>query len=126
MRRVKFKVVKDDRGSVFAKGKYKRIYEKGSIVKAVDKTLGIAVFETRKQAKAFREWQLRYDPNIIILRVEPIGKSRTIEYISGRQTEEELDHFYRLLELHLERTCYIYCIQVPSGTIFYPEIRVLN
>jgi len=119
MRRVKFKLVYvDSRGQrhrAFASGKYNRNYSKGTIVRAREGTLGVAVFKTRKQTE---EFQGTIGTHYKIIHVLPIGRGKTVKYICTAQSEISLDFFYKeKLEAHLVP---------PSGTIFYPVVEVLD
>jgi len=120
MRRVKFKVVRVDyhgrRHSIFARGGYSLEYPKG-IVRAIPGTLGVAVFGTRRQAENFLISSL--DQKII--RVRPVGRGRSVEFVCDFPSEEYLDFFYRhkhTIRKHLTRT--------PLGTIFYSAVEVLE
>jgi len=120
MRRIKFKVVEvfyyGRRYSVFARDSYSLEYPKG-IVRAREGTLGIAIFRTRRQAENFLVNRLDQE----IIRVRPIGRGKTVEFVCDFPTEGYLDSFYRhknTMRRHLTRT--------PPGTIFYPAVEVLD
>ena len=121
MGKVKFKVVRiSGRGrrySVFAEGDYELQYPKGSIVRAREESLGVSVFRTRKQAELFQDRYLLLE----IIRVRPIGRGKTVKYICTEPTEFQLGRFYSLCGSSSVRVS-----PVPSGTIFYPEVEVLD
>lgn len=116
MKRVKFKVVRRGRRlSLFAEGSYRLEYLKGSIVRARRGTLGVAVFKTRKQAEDFQEKYMFLE----IIHVRPIGRGRTVRSICSDPSEIQLDTFY-YGEIPVRIS------PVPSGTIFYPAVEVLD
>ena len=119
MRKVKFKVVRiSGRGrrySVFAEGDYELQYLKGSIVRAREETLGVAVFKTRKQAKSFQDRYMLLE----IIRVRPIGRGKTVKYICTDPTEFQLGRFYRT-------NSSVRISPIPLGTMFYPAVEVLE
>ena len=121
MRKVKFKVVSlflsgQKRSSAFASGKYSLDYAKGTIVRAIKGTLGVAVFKTRKQAERFL---IIYSilPHQLI-RVRPIGRGKSVEYISNQIEESELDIFYSEKAITVMKS--------PPGTVFYPAVEVIE
>ena len=122
MRRVKFKVVKVDlegnRRSVLAKGKYCIMYPKNTIVRAIEGTLGVAVFKTRKQAEAFMEEFFFSATDKRIIRVCPVGHGNNVAELSLSITSDSLNCFY-------ERKI-VDTTKPPSGTIFYPAVEVLE
>ena len=128
MRKVKFKVIAINgiisgrRFSAFAEGKYNLNYPKDSIVRAREGTLGVAVFETRKQADDFR---VSFDYQEIV-RVRPIGRGKTVKYIASVSCEADLDIFYKYREKQAAFRRYSIKREVPTGTIFYPAVEVLE
>ncbi len=125
MRKVKFKVVRIEcrgrRYSAFAAGKYNLEYPEGEVVRAIEGTLGVAVFRTRKQAKNFRGIR-NY---LRVIHVCPIGRGRTAEFISDNVMESGLDYFY---DKRFGRPFYDrpFHREIPPGTIFYPAVEVLD
>jgi len=115
-----YKVINPFGGSacILTDGFYLDYSVKGSIVKAPDRSLGIACFKEEIEAVRF---QLVYG-NGIIIRVEPIGEpvermwcGSIIDipkfydyYLSGEEIPEEL------------------LAKVQKGTVWYPAVRVLD
>lgn len=116
-RKYKYKVVKKTTHRsiiINARSKYCLTYNKDTIVKAPEGTLGIMVFKTKKYAELFAEC---HDNNSIIKKVVPIGRGRSPETISRKVGTRELNEFYKTGSM----------IQVPpSGTICYPEVIVVD
>jgi len=128
VRKVKFKVVAINgiicgrRFSAFAEGNYALDYPRGAIVRAREGTLGIAVFETWKQADDFR---VSYEYQEIV-RVRPIGRGKVVKYIASVSCEADLDVFYEYREKQAAFRRYSVKREVPPGTIFYPAVEVLE
>ncbi len=122
MRRVKFRLVRvtrrGRRHSIFAEGSYDLEYPKGEVVRAIEGTLGVSVFKTRKQAESFQD---RYF-DLELIHVRPIGRVKTVELICTDPREIQLDIFY-------DGQGYVNCVSeshVPPGTMFYPAVEVLD
>ena len=122
MRRVKFKVVSlyhnGRRFSAFARGNYSLDYRKGTTVIAGQNTFGVAVFKTRRQADIFIEVSAAASP-LQRIRVRPIGRGKTVEFICSGVGERDLDDFYGRKVRNMIR-------KPPPGTIFYPAVEVLD
>ena len=129
-RRTLFKVVDKEtrRGTNFAISKfwafiynpsvYINTYERDTVVRAKEGSLGIFTFKTKKAAREFIE---RYGSlkHITILRVKPIGKGKTpTEIVLGGSVLNSILDFYSGK----------FCKKVPppQGTICYPAVKVLN
>lgn len=119
---IRWKVVKIDlatgkRYSVTATEKYCREYPKGATVKALPNTLGLMTFKTKCQA---RQFQGQVDiPDTVIIRVKSIGKGKrpsSISIFGGAASF--LDAFYS--------GDGIVTRFIPSGTICYPAVEVLD
>lgn len=126
MRRVKFKAVRimgERRFSAYACGDYCLNYLKNSIVRARRGTIGIAVFGRKGEAKKFCE-----GTNFEIIQVLPVGRGKTVKVISGKQSDNMLDFFYRCLERHqgIPRDSDFIPMAPPRGTMFYPAVEVLD
>jgi len=121
MRKVKFKVVNVGSGgtrySVYASAKYRRMYSRGTIVITEKETLGIFVFQTRKQAEIFISNS--YLTRLRIIRVSPIGRGKTVDAICYSVSSNALDAFYEKLYSFDK-------IEPPPGTILYPAVEVLE
>jgi len=123
MRKVKFKVVdfyKSKRCSLYARGNYRLIYSEGTIVRARKGTLGVAVFETRKQAVDCHDSNFHK-----IIRVVPIGRGRTVDTISRDLNPSSFNDFY----VCMKKGYYTFDVETmkpPSGTVFYPAVKVLE
>jgi len=123
---IKYKLVNQNRksfavsGHQFDDSRYMKYYEKGHITKAEPDTLGIFVFHQRKQAKKWVEKSVNRWYKI--LRVRPIGKGKTPKFIGMWYTVRNLNQFY---SIH-------YCnflthnTEIPTGTICYPAVEVLD
>ncbi len=125
MRRVRFKVVRVVRGrriSAFANGRYELEYSKGGRVRGKEGSFGIAVFGRRRDAESFcRSVNLKI---LKIIRVLPIGRGKIVKYISRFQSDNMLDVFYgREKDAKLDHNSSFIS---PYGTIFYPEVEVLD
>jgi len=118
MRKVTFKVVRTicgKRYSAFISGRYGLEYPKSAIVRARAETLGVAVFKTKRQAEEFRGER----KSLQIIHVNPIGRGKTVKFICEVIFEEDLRLFY-----NNKKSSYLR--MVPSGTIFYPAVEVLD
>jgi len=125
MRRVKYKVVSVDlrggrRYSAFAEGRYSLEYPKGETVGAKEGTLGVAVFETWEQAEGFRVSSLHQKT----IHVRPVGRGKTVKNICFVACEEDLDVFYS--KKYRDRKRDPTMKEIPTGTVFYPAVEVLD
>jgi len=117
MRKVKYKVVNLYGQSITTNNKCLHLYyQKNTIVKASITTLGIFVFQTRKQAKKFII-KNKFLGIAKIKRVIPIGRGKTPKEISF-MTNNLLNNFYKY---HMYFTS-----DIPEGTICYPAVKVLD
>jgi len=125
MRRVKFKVVDVfDRGkrcSIYARGKYSLDYVKGTIVRAIKGTLGVAVFKTRKQAENFSDCNYHK-----IIRVVPVGRGRTVKIVSRGLDPLSFNYFYIYRRKRGGYPFDVKIISPPPGTVFYPAVEVIE
>ena len=114
---IRYKVTRKNRTSciISHQSRFCQKYLKGKIVRADPETLGIFTFETEKAAKLFiwpRPW--------LILRVQPIGKGKIPKLISLYTYQEHLIRFIKnLTTKHTTRL-------IPTGTICYPAVKVLD
>jgi len=113
---IRWKVTTKGRESsiVYDIPKYKKLYHKGTIVKATENTLGIMTFETDTYAKHFAQ-----DTGLIILKVKPIGKGSRPKGVAFGLNEKTIDLFYSRNMLELE-------VEPPKGTICYPAVEMLE
>lgn len=112
----RFKVLGFHRESCYAQGKFRKKYEEDEIVAAVPGTLGIMVFKSLEEAKAFRI--PRAHKCFQIVTVEPIGRGKTPKRIAG-VSEYSIKRFYM-------KDSREYRDLVPKGTICYPAVMVLE
>jgi len=105
------------RVSAFARGNYSLDYRKGTTVTAVQNTLGIAVFKTRKQADRFMMVSVPVLP-FQRIRVRPIGRGKNVEFVCRSIDESDLDIFYSGEDGII--------MKPPPGTMFYPAVEVLE
>lgn len=99
--------------------KYVNIYTKGETIHAVKSTLGIFVFHTRKQAKAFiAKYVIKHITKI--LRVRPIGRGKVPKVIvqAGACHTHIIDFYIDLYQ--------VITTNPPTGTICYPAVEVLD
>ena len=139
MRKTKWKVVTKDRKSARTEDpRYIRKYLKNTTVKAQEGSLGLMVFETKKQAKNF---SIRLSESRV-LEVMPIGRPKRPTVLAHR------DHF-NLFYKHKRRFTikkiieqlqtsmggrldyevnnhFIMLWPVPEGTVCYPSVKVLE
>jgi len=132
MRKHKYKVIKKkSRMSAVINGrsKYARKYIKGEITYALEGTLGIMVFITRRDAQSFinnlnvevsnKYGLIKSSGPYIIVRVLSIGRGQTVKTISGNIQTYNLDLFYS----HLFFTP---TSQPPPDTMGYPGVFVVD
>ncbi len=129
MRRVKFKavrIVKRKRLSIFTRGSYTLDYPENSVVRAIEGTLGVAVFKTRKQSEEFLKKTLGPYQSFKTIRVRPIGRGRTVKYVCDYPSEAALNKFYSYSSYRKRLAGFRRLSTPPPGTIFYPEVEVLD
>jgi hypothetical protein len=120
---IAYKLVREYRGkrvSMFSHlGRYLKLtYPKGEIIKAKKTTLGIFVFDKRKNA---RDFALGYCPmGVFCLKVKPIGKGKRPKSILRAAQHTDTLREYKFREAN-ERH-----ISPPLGTICYPAVEVLE
>lgn len=130
MRKPVYKVVNKDRSSFnfdkFDNNRFKKFYIKNEIVTGEKDSLGIFCFRRKMDLMNFIKW-LKFDDikDLLILKVEPIGKGITPKIISVNMTEHLLRIFYyynnkKEIYQSLNRT------SAPKGTICYPSVKVLD
>lgn len=128
---IAFKVVRTNRTSMFAEGKYKLTYNPNETTKAILNTVGIMAFDKYENAEKFisicPDCLINY---LMIIKIEgiPIEDSEICFY-----TEEyQLDLFYDIKENRLKNgnmrllRKQWYGIAPPQGTLFFNEIKVLD
>jgi hypothetical protein len=102
---------------------FARKYQNGTIVTAEEGTIGILTFKTKRSAELWASffssvhWCFE-TPKLMIIKVETIGKGKTIDYVSTGITTEELEDYYSGLEDKNN--------QAPDNTIAYPAVLVLE
>ncbi len=128
---IRYKVVqKHYRSSVTVSElpKYCRVYEKGSVVKAVEGTLGIFVFVSEERAYNFFGYTSAYDtPSHSIyqvIKVETIGEeTHPSSIVANTDKEAALDNFYGKPSNSDVKAI---CLSSPLGTICCKEVLVLE
>ncbi len=134
---IRYKVVKlyfVNRLSCYAKGNYQLEYRKNTIVTAKEGTLGIAVFERKYQAKDFLKKEFSPHNVFEIIRVHSIGRGKRYHFACNTQESESLSNFYHMyknnLDIFLEPSSNlrnsVHVLQIPDGTIFYQQVKVLE
>lgn len=123
-------VCRDNRASCFAGGKYCKFYHKDTIVEAEPGTLGLMVFDTKKDALDFSRHTSCEKGGHLILEVQPIGKGKRPMKICSHFLEDRVDNYYAHQKLSFfERRKSILrvdTIRPPKGTICYPAVKVLT
>jgi len=112
--------------------RYQLRYFKDTVVEAPAGTLGIMVFRRRYQAKQFI-LRLPRILRLIIIRVEPLGRGTTPQYIARRGStySDELDIFYKTKYVNkkfIGDFGYHYPnVNFPvEGTLCYDYVRVID
>lgn len=131
---IRYKVVMtEDRSSVFARDRFTLTYEKGKVVEAEKGTLGIMVFDTLSNAKAFQSWCSRNSSLTTILRVRPMGKGKKPVSISECVKADSFISFYSIAKkqggfplIGQILRDFHYTISPPMGTICYKAVEVLD
>jgi len=78
--------------SVFAKGRYRRIYAPGLVVTAEPSSIGILLFKTKGAAL---RWMKKFrTESFQLLEVRLLAPPVEVAFISNFQEEEGLDHWY--------------------------------
>lgn len=118
--KIRYKVVNKNRKSVIIPSNFLSCitYEKDTIVEANKDTIGIFLFNRKKDAENFRNNALAQK----ILKVEPIGRGKIPKqivrsvYLSNKSIKN--------LKIGIED---VYKTSlIPKGTICYPAVKVLN
>ena len=134
---IRYKVVRlyvDVAYSCYAGGNYQLAYKKDTIVTAEGGTMGLAVFETRYHAQSFLRDEFSFDSPYKIIRVNPIGRGKRYHFACNAQDTVSLDKFYHeyannlslFLKISPSLESYIHILTMPTGTIFYQQVRVLE
>ena len=114
-----YKVVNNSRESITVRNrKYRKIYEKGKIIRSDPNTLGIFCFENVEDAMRFA------CDDDIILKVKSIGRKKKPLRILHWESicEKYLDLFYS----DEENSDLFDVVFPPKGTVCYPEVEVLE
>ncbi len=122
-----YKVVrKDNRTSVYASGKYEKMYTKGTRVKASKDTVGLFCFYDEDIAMNFAVSNSTYSTTCII-KVEAEEEALCKATIcSILQNEEGLDRFYKFIQSNQEIPDWIVMPATPEGTVLCKELKVLE
>ena len=92
---------------------YSLEYEKGKLVTAIEGSVGVLTFTSRRDARRFANYYQ------IILRVQPVGKGRTIRNLCGLyEVGEKIEEWYR--------DGMPPGMAAPDGTMAYPAVEVLE
>ena len=105
--------------SCYARGRFCKKYICGTIVKAVDCTDGVYIFDTEHHAREFIEFHNNYVSNLCILKVRIIGKSKKPHCISMLQGENALYDFWN-------GTGKFTTTSIPKGTLICKSIEILE
>jgi len=141
-----YKIVTQNRRSVFAKGKYRKTYKKGAVVKAPSKgavvkapsrTVGLMCFESETAAQRFsnllRVIPVRVIPGSLwshlIIEVEGLGEPKRPYQIAPAGTESCLDEYYKLRK-KMGEAVYAVCTCTyatpPKDTVCFDAVKVLT
>lgn len=114
---IRYKIVTVDRGSCaldpYDFPDYYKKYQKNTIVKATDGSLGIFCFDTIENATEFRRG------TTLIVKVKSIGKGKRIK---NRAITTHSLEFFNFYNRKRNSKCHI----IPKGTICYPAVEVLE
>jgi len=127
-----YKIVTQNRRSVFAKGKYRKTYKKGAVVKAPSRTVGLMCFESETAAQRFSNL-LRVIPGSLwshlIIEVEGLGEPKRPYQIAPAGTESCLDEYYKLRK-KMREAVYTVCTCTyatpPRDTVCFGAVKVLT
>lgn len=114
----RYKVVKKkNRGSIYAKGKYHRTYNKGDTVKAPAGTYGLMCFKDREDAEEFAA------AGEEIITIRPLLEKEMIPTeVSVISNEAGMDRFYHNRK-NLDPSL---ITNIPFRTVCYKKIKVLD
>jgi hypothetical protein len=116
--RYKYKAIKKrSRTSAIINGnsKYSRQYIKGENVYAHGNTMGLMVFKNREDAQEWADGGY----GLIVVRVLPIGRGKTVVAICSDTSTEGLDQFYSGKHSY-------YSFTPPDNTMAYPGVFVVD
>ncbi len=120
-KKIYYKVVSPDRGSIGLwpdDSPYYRVYNTGQIIKAEESTLGIFVFNTLQNAVGFIKSHTLSE-RVLILKVFGFGKEIRPGDIIASSNKYDIENFYSGIG--------DFCsVAVPSGTICFPAVKVLD
>ena len=126
---IRYKVVKKKtRASAVINGKshYARKYLPHTTVFAEEGTIGILTFKTKYSAQMFadqfnyKSWYDCYHDNLIVLKVETIGRGKAINWVSAQIKTHDLEVYYK------KECLYQVTSHAPHNTIAYPGVKVLE
>lgn len=107
--------------------RYSLRYTKNKLVKAHENSLGIAVFETKKQATVWRNWKARGG---LVLKVDAKGRGvrpkEKMPCVWGSWSIEESLHRIKRFGLAWLLRTTTNGWHVPEGTLLYKEVEVLE
>jgi len=119
MKQYKYKVIREETrmsALINSDSKYALKYIKGEDTYAMKETLGVMVFDTIANAKAFVDDRSRND--LMVVKVLPKGRGKKLGRVSPIISSEVLDRYYSKYRCH---TC-----MCPQGTIVYPGVHVVD
>jgi len=121
--KIAYKIVyKKSRMSPCAPGKYCLKYDKDNIISSPSGTLGIFCFKTRSYAQETIDLELisHKQDDLIIIRVEPIGRGKTPPILVAPLFENNFDMYYKSCGLKDNNLCDF------PGSICFESVRVLD
>lgn len=124
-----YKIVRRNRTSLFAEGKYNLEYNDGEVVHALSETLGLMSFKTPEDAERFATSNFFTKNDYMILLVESLG-----DVIEGLEVcsfvgEKDLDVYYKSYDFLKNDYTWsddrmIFNTSPPPGTVFCNIVMV--
>jgi len=113
-----YKVTEEYYRSVFAVGKYERIYRIGKIVTSDPLTLGLMCFDTLENAIKFKSYSTKNGVILLVKALDNIGKVRRV---SRFLNESAMDDYYDLYtDTIIKNTV------PPCGTVCCSSVKVIR
>lgn len=119
-----YKAVRRDNSSIFARGKYKLQFNKGTCVSAVPGTLGIMGFRTISECRSFIDNHICRGTGSKVIKLQPLEEIKIIQYRAQitSQLEETFDLFYRSLSQGIPSGG----LQPCEGTVTCMKVNVMG
>lgn len=116
---IRWKIITNNRNSIFTEGELSRKYLKDSVVSADPRTMGLMTFETEENARHFHQaLSFPKSRHSFITKVQGIGRGKRPKQVSLHQWTKYLLNWYLAKES-------FGCLP-PPGTICYKKVKVLE